>query len=40
MVFQDTVDFTLDAPREANNESYQHLLVGERLGRLTLRKSD
>jgi phosphatidylserine decarboxylase len=40
MVFQDTVDFTLDAPREANNESYQHLLVGERLGRLTLRDSD
>ena len=40
MVFQDTVDFTLDAPREANNESYQHLLVGERLGRLTLRESD
>tara|TARA_R110002110_G_scaffold96839_1_gene249032 strand:- start:1228 stop:2541 length:1314 start_codon:yes stop_codon:yes gene_type:complete len=38
MVFQDTVDFTLDAPRDTKGEGYQHLLVGERLGKLTLRE--
>jgi phosphatidylserine decarboxylase precursor len=40
MVFQDTVDFTLDAPRDTKGEAYQHLLVGERLGKLTLREDD
>lgn len=35
MLFQDNVKFTLDAPRQADNNSYQHLLMGERLGYLT-----
>lgn len=40
MVFQDTVDFTLDAPMEADGENYKHMLMGERLGSLTGRKRD
>ena len=32
MVFQDIVNFTLDAPMQDNGESYKHLLMGERLG--------
>lgn len=37
MVFQDKVDFTIDAPREQGTEEYRHLLVGERLGYVTTR---
>jgi len=40
MLFQDKVDFALDAPKEQDGSSYQHILVGERLGQITLRKSD
>ncbi len=40
MVFQDTVDFTLDAPMEANGEAYKHLLMGERLGSLSSREHE
>jgi len=35
MLFQDGVDFTLDAPREG--QGYGHLLMGERLGHVTRR---
>ena len=34
MVFQDKVQFTLDAPKQADNKSYKHILMGERLGKL------
>ncbi|MBC2838573.1 phosphatidylserine decarboxylase [Robiginitalea sp. SC105] len=37
MVFQDKVDFTLDAPRQSGDDSFEHLLMGEMLGRMTLR---
>jgi phosphatidylserine decarboxylase len=40
MVFQDKVDFTLDAPKQADGDSYQHLLMGERLGKLTVRMNN
>src|SRR5579862_648637 len=39
MLFQNKVQFTLDAPKAAGNGAYQHLLMGERLGRLTKRKA-
>lgn len=32
MLFQNTVDFTIDAPKSPAGESYRHLLMGERLG--------
>jgi phosphatidylserine decarboxylase len=35
MLFQDKVDFTIDAPQEG--EGYKHLLMGERLGHMTER---
>ena len=34
LLFQNKVRFTLDAPKAADNNSYKHLLVGERLGHL------
>ena len=36
MVFQKQAGFILDAPKEEVSESYKHLLMGERYGRLTL----
>lgn len=36
MIFQNKVDFTLDAAKN-NSNSYTHLLMGERLGHLTLK---
>jgi phosphatidylserine decarboxylase len=35
VLFQDTVDFAIEAPRDG--EGYEHLLMGERLGRMTIR---
>lgn len=35
MIFQEQANFTLDAPREEDNNSYKHILMGERLGYLT-----
>ncbi len=35
MIFQDRVTFTLDAPMQQGGTSYEHLLMGERLGFLT-----
>ncbi len=35
MLFQDVVDFAIDAPREG--QGYAHLLMGERLGHMTRR---
>jgi len=35
MLFQDKVRFTLDAPKQAGNNSYKHLLMGEQLGHLS-----
>lgn len=35
MLFQEQVEFTLDAPLEEGTDSYKHLLMGERLGYLT-----
>jgi phosphatidylserine decarboxylase len=35
MLFQDEVDFTLDAPQEG--QGYKHMLMGERLGHMTKR---
>lgn len=37
MIFQDSVDFTLDAPKDESGY-YEHMLMGERLGFLTPRK--
>lgn len=34
MLFQDKVNFTLDAPKGEDGKSYQHILMGERLGHL------
>ena len=34
VLFQNKVQFTLDAPKAADNNSYRHLLMGERLGHL------
>jgi phosphatidylserine decarboxylase len=38
VIFQDKVSFTLDAPKESNSNYYKHLLMGERLGHLTINK--
>ncbi len=35
MIFQDKVNFTLDAPKQEESDYYKHLLMGERLGYLT-----
>ena len=35
VLFQDKVRFTLDAPKQVDNNSYKHLLMGERLGHLS-----
>lgn len=35
MIFQDMVNFTLDAPKQEGSNTYQHILMGERLGYLT-----
>ncbi len=35
MIFQEHVHFQLQAPMEADGESYKHILMGERLGSLT-----
>ncbi|MFT4758041.1 MAG: phosphatidylserine decarboxylase [Vicingaceae bacterium] len=37
MIFQDKVNLTLDAPKESNSNYYKHLLMGERLGHLTVK---
>lgn len=34
MIFQEGVQFTLDAPKQESGEGYQHILMGERLGSL------
>ncbi|QBA63956.1 phosphatidylserine decarboxylase [Muriicola soli] len=34
MIFQDGVTFTLDAPMQEDGQSYNHILMGERLGLL------
>ena len=43
MVFQKQVDFILDSPKEEGSDSFKHLLMGERYGKLALfatRKQD
>ncbi|MEL7146607.1 MAG: phosphatidylserine decarboxylase [Bacteroidota bacterium] len=35
MIFQEGVTFTLDAPTQEDGDSYQHILMGERLGVLS-----
>jgi phosphatidylserine decarboxylase len=37
MVFQDKVRFILDAPKQVDNNSYKHLLMGEKLGKLIIK---
>jgi len=39
MIFQDKVNFTLDAPKQEGSDSYKHILMGERLGKLTVKES-
>jgi len=39
MILQEHVNFTLDAPRQENNDSYRHVLMGERLGYLSKNES-
>jgi phosphatidylserine decarboxylase len=39
MLFQNKIQFTLDAPKAADNNSYRHLLMGERLGHLSKKRS-
>ena len=36
MVFQKQVDLRITSPREERNNSFKHLLMGERYGKLTL----
>lgn len=38
IIFQDKVKFELNAPKQGDNNSYSHLLMGEQLGHLTLRQ--
>jgi phosphatidylserine decarboxylase len=35
MIFQDGVNFTLDAPMQEGGNAYKHILMGERLGFLS-----
>jgi phosphatidylserine decarboxylase precursor len=35
MIFQEGVTFTLDAPKQDDENSYKHMLMGERLGHLS-----
>ena len=35
MIFQDGVTFTLDSPLQEDGISYEHILMGERLGLLS-----
>ena len=35
MIFQDGVSFSLDSPKEEDNDTYQHILMGEQLGILS-----
>jgi len=37
MLFQDKVNFVLGSPKKADDKSYRHILMGERLGHLTNR---
>jgi phosphatidylserine decarboxylase len=37
MIFQKNVKFTIDAPTGDNEHSYKHVLMGERLGKLTVK---
>lgn len=37
MIFQDKVDFSLDAPKQDGSDSFEHLLMGERLGFLNIK---
>ena len=37
MIFQNKVTLTLDVPKNGNSNSYEHLLMGERLGHLTVK---
>jgi len=39
MLFQDKVNLTLDASKQEHSNSYKHLLMGERLGKLTVREN-
>ena len=36
MVFQKQIDFILDSPKEEGSDSFKHLLMGERYGKLAL----
>jgi phosphatidylserine decarboxylase len=38
MLFQDKVNFTIDAPKRQDSDAYQHLLMGERLGHVTTKE--
>jgi hypothetical protein len=40
MIFQDKVNFMLDAPMQEGRDSYKHLLMGERLGSLTVKMNN
>jgi len=35
MIFQKQAGFILDAPKEVTGESYKHLLMGERYGKVS-----
>lgn len=37
MIFQEKVNFTLDAPKQADGKVYKHMLMGEKLGFLSKR---
>ena len=37
MIFQENVSFTIDAPQNEDQQSYQHMLMGERLGYVSLK---
>ena len=40
MLFQEDVKFTLDAPMQEDGSSYKHMLMGERLGYLSLKETE
>ena len=37
IIFQEGVSFTIDAPMQEGNEFYKHMLMGERLGYLSVK---
>jgi len=37
MIFQDNVEFTLEVPLRSDGKTYEHILMGEKMGHLVLK---